>query len=321
MSRRWIPPRPSDLPDAPRPPEGAAAGLCVLASGSSGNCSVLVVPKRGGEGFERVILIDAGVSPSRTRKLLAERGIALRQVDDVVLTHLDNDHFHRGWKRISDWRPALRLHAGHVRRAEREHALLRRNEPFGGELALGDRVRATTELLAHDDLGVAAFRFEITGADGRVGTLGFATDLGRVTGGLVDRLRGVDTLAIESNYCPRLQAASDRPEFLKRRIMGGAGHLSNEEAADAVRRIGPREHAVFLHLSRQCNTPCRVAALHEGADYARTIASQEAPTRWVWVTPAPEAPVARPPRERSPLRMETMLLFAGEAAGTGAGRP
>ncbi len=68
-------------------------------------------------------------------------------------------------------------------------------------------------------------------------SLGFATDLGRPTDELVRRLHGVGTLAIESNYCPVLQRESPRPGFLKARIMGGAGHMSNEQCAKTVALI------------------------------------------------------------------------------------
>ncbi|MFT3685918.1 MAG: hypothetical protein QM783_13520 [Phycisphaerales bacterium] len=93
---------------------------------------------------------------------------------------------------------------------------------------------------------------------------------------------------IESNYCPKLQVASDRPEFLKRRIMGGRGHLSNDEAIDAIEAIAPREHVVLVHLSQQCNDPALVASLHRrrrgidaSSDSVLTISTQDAPTRWV----------------------------------------
>jgi hypothetical protein len=63
--------------------------------------------------------------------------------------------------------------------------------------------------------------------------------------------------------------------------MGGHGHLSNQEALSAVLLIEPRDHVVLLHLSRDCNDPAVVAALHAGSDYTLTITSQERPSRWV----------------------------------------
>ena len=100
------------------------------------------------------------------------------------------------------------------------------------------------------------------------GSLGFATDIGRASDALVDLLRGVDLLAIESNYDRDMQLGSARPKFLKDRIMGGRGHLSNEECVEAVRAIAfPDEpsQVVLLHLSRDCNHPDAVRALWDRA--------------------------------------------------------
>lgn len=325
------------LSQAFAPPHGAAAGLCVLASGSSGNCSVLAVlapaPDGGPPRPERVLLLDAGLSPARTRALLAERGIPLRAVDDVVLTHLDQDHFHSGWRSVSDCRATLRMHRRHLGRAQREGMLLARNEPFTDAVALGDRTTLLAALGEHDELGVATLRFCVRDAAG-VCHLGFATDLGRMTDALVRHLRGVDVLAVESNYCPRMQAESARPAFLKQRITGGRGHLSNEECARAVQEIGPRRHAVFLHLSRECNRPERVAALHEGAAYAWSISTQDEPTPWVWLMPRPadepggdpRADGVPPPAEgripprRTATDASQLSLFAAPPAGLDLGQ-
>lgn len=256
------------------------AHICVLASGSSGNCTVLRVLSQTGRP-ERTALIDAGLSPTRTRRLLADRGITLGEIDDIVLTHLDADHFHPGWRRVRDCRATLRLHRSHLGKADRRGLLLGRNDPFTGPFEIGP-ARVDPIMMSHDHLGVAAFRIETPGGN----TLGFATDLGRTTRDLVDHLAGVGVLAIESNYCPVMQAESDRPEFLKRRITGGAGHLSNDECAGAVRAIAPASTAVLLHLSRQCNTPALAARAHAGAPYDLIVSSQADPTGWVPLTPS-----------------------------------
>lgn len=287
---------PAPPPAFPEPDPGhAAAHLCVLASGSSGNCSVLRVRSDSGRPV-RTALLDAGISPTRTRRLLAERGIAIGEIDDIVLTHLDTDHFHPGWRRVRDCRATLRLHKRHLGKAQRRGLLLGRNDPFDDTFELGSGARIEPILMDHDDLGVAAFRVETACGN----TLGFATDLGRTTDELVAHLAGVGVLAIESNYCPELQAASDRPDFLKRRITGGAGHLSNEECAGAVRAIAPATAVVLLHLSRQCNTPGLAARAHDDAPYALTLAHQTEPTPWVPLTAGRERPpsvTVRPQRQ------------------------
>lgn len=270
----------SPAPLEPQPPTGGGAAMCVLASGSSGNCSLLRVWDDTGAPV-RTCLIDAGLSPRRTQALLLERGVALRDLDDIILTHLDTDHFHAGWRRHRDCHATLRLHQRHVARAQRRHSLLRRNEPFDGPVELAGGVVFEPVLLSHDELGVAAFRFDFPCG----GSLGFATDLGRATPELIDHVRGVGVLAIESNYDPVMQNESARPEFLKRRIMGGAGHLSNAECARAVGQIGPLGEVVLLHLSRQCNTPGLASEPHTGADYRLTLASQNEPTDWVRIGP------------------------------------
>ena len=294
-------PEPVHSGDAPR------AHLCVLASGSSGNCSVLRVVAESGRP-ERTILLDAGLSPTRTRRLLADRGIGLPEIDDIVLTHLDADHFHLGWRRVRDCRATLRLHRQHRGKAERRGLLLRRNEPFTGAFESGP-VRIDPIMMSHDHLGVAAFRIETACG----GSLGFATDLGRTTDAMIDHLAGVGTLAIESNYCPVMQADSDRPAFLKNRIMGGAGHLSNEECAQAVRTIAPAASVVLLHLSRQCNTPGLAARAHTDAPYELTISTQTEPTPWVPLaeaSPVSGRRAAAPPVVRVRPNAQGMLFSA-----------
>lgn len=244
--------------------------LRVLASSSSGNCSVLI----HGEGaLRRVTLIDCGLSPLRTRGLLARLGLDFSAIDEVLVTHFDGDHFHGGWARRLPPHVRLMVHRAHAARAASLGVPAERATVYDRPIDLRCGARATPTMLSHDALGVAAFRIEFGGA-----SLGYATDLGRVTSALVDALAGVDVLAIESNYCPELQRASPRPEFLKRRIMDGSGHLSNEQCADGVEQIGPRSHVVLLHLSRECNTPGRAAAGHRGRGYGLSIASPDEPS-------------------------------------------
>ncbi|PCI07878.1 hypothetical protein COB72_09435 [bacterium] len=272
--------------------EGAAGALCVLASGSKGNCAVLVVP-RTATTARRVILFDAGLSPSRTNGLLHARGIRSDEVDEIVFTHLDSDHCHSGWVNAirpgsvtGAWRATLRIHRMHMGRAERMGLLYSKTAPFDEAFEAAPGVRIESVMLSHDDLGVAVFRCEINLPDRDSASFGYATDLGHVTNEMVDHLRGVDVLAIESNYCPVMQANSGRPAFLQKRIMGGAGHLSNEESAAAVGRIAPREHVVLLHLSQQCNEPAIAMGNHqrfidEDAGRRCVISLQNEPTGWI----------------------------------------
>lgn len=274
-------------PDTRRTPLRAA--MCVLASGSRGNATVVRIESGGAT---RLTLVDAGLSPLRTRRLLAALGHTIDNLYDVVLTHLDSDHFHMGWIAGLPRHARVHVHTAHADRAMRCGLGSRRLGVFDAPFELHERVRVEPALLSHDELGVAAFRVRFGEAGAPTRDLGFATDVGRVSDELVDHLRGVEVLAIESNYCARLQRASDRPEYLKRRIMGGAGHMSNTECAEAVRRIGPRERVVLLHLSQQCNVPLLAASHHDGAPYELTVTSQNEPTPWIPLAGEP-APAER----------------------------
>lgn len=282
-------PSPESGPVLPAPPElPFAARLRVLSSGSEGNCALLEWVEYG---ESRRCLIDAGLSPRRTVRLLDECGCNLSGIPDVLLTHLDGDHAHRGWARARAGPMRLHVHRRHAAYA-RAHWPGLDVRPFEDAVDLGPVAYARTILMSHDDRGTVAFRFDFAcGA-----SLGYATDLGRATPGLIDLFRGVDVLALESNYCPRLQAVSGRPEHLKRRITSGAGHLSNEQSALAVAAIGPRFHVVLLHLSRDCNNPQRAAAAHAAARCPVTIAQSHAPTEWIAVPRGSGRPAVRIPQ-------------------------
>lgn len=231
-------------------------------------------------------LIDAGLSPRRTRRLLVQAGLGELPIEGVLLTHLDHDHWYPGWLNALPDRATVHLHRRHRGRAERLGLTYLRTRFFEDDVELTSGVVARPVLNHHDDLGTVAYRVEFPGG----GALGFATDVGRCTQELVEHLRGVDVLAIESNYCPAMQLASARPDFLKQRIMGGKGHLSNQQSARAVRGISPRRHVVLLHLSLECNTPETALAHHDHADVLVTISASDTPTPVIAVTPGESGP-------------------------------
>lgn len=231
-----------------------SAELCVIASSSSANCSLLRVRA---EGHTYVILIDAGLSPRRTNAFLAASNIA--HIDHVLLTHLDSDHWHNGWLAHMPAETTIHIHKRHRSRAERCGLSYLKTSLFESSFSLIPGLTVHPLLVAHDDLGAAAFVLHFTAQSRK---LGYATDTGTPTPTLCDHLRGVDVLAIESNYCPQMQLASTRPDFLKSRIMGGRGHLSNQQSARAVAAIAPKEALILLHLSRECNSRDAATLVH-----------------------------------------------------------
>lgn len=274
---------------APAFHHAASLSLAVLASSSAGNASVV----RGvdAQGVPFVFALDAGLSPKRTRASYEQLGIAMDQVQGVLLTHLDADHWHAGWLAALPDRTTLHLHARQLSRGERMGVTYLRTQLLAGEerdrpghgkgqfdLAPGVRVRWM--LNDHDDHGSVAFR--IDRCCGR--SVGYVTDLGNVSRQLVSLMQGVSVLAVESNYCPHMQAVSTRPAFLKERIMGGRGHLSNEQSAAFVRAVSPRDGVVLLHLSEECNRP-EVALEHHQHAVTTHVASPVACSPWLDASP------------------------------------
>ena len=290
-------------------------GFRVLGSGSRGNATLLRL--RGGAGRRpRHLLLDAGFSPRRTSARLAEEGLEPGELDAIVLTHADHDHLHPGWARVIEQRGipifAHRRHRARLLRDGIAGRMLRLFEsgpfhvPAGGE-ADPSAARLEPVMCDHDQTGSAAFLIEHGSA-----RLGWATDLGRVPPRLFERFRDLDVVAIESNYDPGRQAASDRPAFLKHRITGGTGHLANEQALEAVRRIATASpsglaRVVLLHLSRECNCPRLVLDLwrHRSPGLAERllITEQDRPSVWVDVVPSRDRD-----RDRDEIGRQAMLL-------------
>ena len=262
--------------------------VTILGSGSRGNSSVLSI---GG----RRILIDAGFSPRQTRLRMEscdltgpDEPCGLESIDGILLTHVDRDHFHPGWIAAANRMGIpVYLHRRHRHRPTRDglrgHVIeLFDEEHFdmlSRDVATPHAIRIEPVLCAHDGTGCCAFVMNVGGV-----RLGWATDVGNVPDMLLRRFTDLDGLAIESNYDPDLQWASDRPTFLKQRITGGSGHLSNDEAMAAVSMIARSSHLqsiALLHRSQQCNSEeCIESAVDSAIPHLRSrvvIATQDTP--------------------------------------------
>ena len=286
---------PGEAPtSSPKPPASGPhipLSASVLGSGSGGNSTVV---RFGNDAF----LIDAGFGPRTTNDRLKQLGLTVRDIKAVCLTHLDQDHFRPIWVRtLSEHGIRLFLHRWHRRHLDRVEGseMLHQanlvhffeNDAFTPVEQAG--LAITTVRLPHDDKGTSAFHVQTPHA-----RLGYATDLGHVPDAMIDSFAGVDVLMLESNYDPQMQLTSSRPVFLKKRIMGDHGHLSNEQALDACRRIADRsaqgnpQRIVLLHRSAQCNTAELVRRTFEqDARFADriVITQQRRKTPWIDVRP------------------------------------
>lgn len=253
--------------------------LISLASGSSGNCFYLSAgAARGG------ILIDAGLSAKRTCAVLRSFSVAPETVEAVLLTHSHADHASGAGTLAKllgipiygapETIDAIRGPAG-------PEADLR---AFDGPFSLAS-VEVVPFATPHDAEGSVGFR--LTAGER---SIGFATDLGEMTDGILARLRGVDLAVIESNYDEERLRTCVYPPVLKRRIRSGLGHLSNADAARAAVRLCRTGTSRFLlaHLSAESNLPelaletakdCLArAGYREGRDYRIRLARRDGPS-------------------------------------------
>lgn len=218
-----------------------------LASGSSGNALVIL------SGGTR-ILLDAGISCRRISAALAELGLGAGDLDAILITHTHTDH-------ISGLRTLLKRTDGPVwatARAGRE--LLYRLPEAEGRLCLAEPgtpfevgcCSVTAVTTSHDAPGACGYRLDT--ADGSVGIL---TDTGYITDQAAELLPGVDLAVLEANHDVETLRSGPYPYYLKQRILGLEGHLSNGDAAAFASLLAERgaSEIVLAHLSRENNTP------------------------------------------------------------------
>ncbi len=221
--------------------------LCVLGSGSKGNCTFI-------ESGTTRILIDAGLSATQIENRLASLGVAAQTIQAICITHDHVDHYQGARVFCNRWGTHLYANRKTMQGIIRSHAL------FSG---LHWHLFQTGELFRIGEIGIQSFHISHDASDpvGFILTLGstrigFCTDLGTVTESVYEALEPCAVIVLESNHDPRMVAASDRPEANKIRIAGKKGHLSNQESARfAVRlaKAGNLKRVYLAHLSEECS--------------------------------------------------------------------
>ena len=215
-----------------------------LGSGSAGNCFYF-------ESDGTAILVDAGLGVRETKKRLISLGLDVEKVSAIVVTHEHSDHVH-GAQRIARkhdipiYCTEGTLNAAGFDTDETPVVLFENNTTFQiGEL----NVHARKTI--HDAADSACFVIE--SRDGA--RAGIASDLGYVNDEVRRHLTDCDGLFFESNHDLDMLRTGSYPWSLKRRIMSRYGHLSNDDAINAIERmLGPATRTLCLiHLSQKNN--------------------------------------------------------------------
>lgn len=223
-----------------------------LASSSKGNAYVV---EQGGA----VILIDDGLAYRTLKSRLSEIGLSPESVTGILITHSHTDHT-SGLVTFVRHHPSVPLYANTMTAETIICELGVPEESFicfenGQDFEIGP-FSISAFSVPHDTSDPVGYLVRVSEEE-RTVTYFHATDIGSPLDSIGLKLHDADMATLESNHDPVLLRESGRPPMLIRRIAGRSGHLSNDEAAELVRKFAsPRLHHLYLaHLSMDCNSP------------------------------------------------------------------
>lgn len=223
------------------------AKFCTLFSGSSGNCTFISDGKTN-------LLIDAGVSASRICLSLASIGYSPSDIDGILLTHEHSDHISGVGNLSRNHSISVYANKGTMEKTSAhcgwiydDHIhIFKTNEKFN----IGD-IEVFPFSISHDTVDPVGYTFRFGGKYYSV-----ATDMGCVTDLVLKHLCRSEAVLIESNHDVEMLKNGPYPYFLKNRILGTRGHLSNENAALLATQLAKwgAKHITLGHLSEKNNT-------------------------------------------------------------------
>lgn len=218
-----------------------------LYSGSSGNCALV----RAGQQY---LLVDMGKSCRTTLAALKSLELPVSDCAGILITHEHSDH-------VAGLDTFLKKHplpvygcADTLDMLESRGTLppaVERTAIDGQTVEVGG-FTVTCFPTSHD---VPCCGYRIRTPDGRV--MALATDLGVLTGVVIDNLSGCDLVALEANYDAFSLHGGPYPYYLKVRIASDRGHLDNKACAAEILELiqdGCKKFAL-CHLSQTNNSP------------------------------------------------------------------
>jgi len=219
--------------------------LSSLNSGSNGNCYYI------GNGKEAV-LIDAGLSCRETERRMMRLGLSLRHIKAIFITHEHTDHI-RGAEVLSRKYsiPVYITEATYLHSRMKLDPLLMRSFTAGTPVEVGE-FSVFPFPKQHDASEPHSFTVSADGI-----TAGVFTDLGTACETVAHHLSHCHAAFLEANYDEGMLDRGRYPLYLKRRIRGPEGHLSNNQALELfVNHRSPHLQLLLLsHLSAENNHP------------------------------------------------------------------
>ncbi|MEJ6399946.1 MBL fold metallo-hydrolase [Nicoliella lavandulae] len=222
--------------------------VSILSSGSSGNVTYL-------QTDQHQILLDAGLSGIKIRRLLKQIGRTIEDIDMIFVSHEHSDHA-KGVGILARRCPNIQVYAnqetwdampaslGKIPRSQRNVF------PIGSIETFGD-LTVESMGVSHDAAGEQCYLFRQ--ADKQFVMI---TDTGYISESIQHHIKNATALALECNYDVEMLMNGPYSWPLKQRILCDTGHMSNEdEAAVLANVIGDDTEAVFIvHRSHHNNT-------------------------------------------------------------------
>lgn len=219
--------------------------IASLNSGSNGNCYYI-----GNE--HEAVLIDAGISCRETEKRMNRLGLEMGKVKAIFVSHEHSDHI-TGVPGISKkFQLPVYITASTLRDACIPLQDYLVNEFSAGSSVLIGRLQVTAFVKCHDAIDPHSFII----SDGKT-QVGVFTDIGNCCKEVITHFQSCHAVFLESNYCEDMLAKGNYPYYLKKRISGDTGHLSNRQALELFRKYRGKQltHLILSHLSRNNNSP------------------------------------------------------------------
>lgn len=225
--------------------------IASLNSGSNGNCYYV-----GND--QEAVLVDVGISCREVERRMQRLHLDVRKVRAIFISHEHTDHISGVAVTANKYNLPVYITASTFR-----HACIRLNVPVISFNAVHPVVI--------DGLSVHAFpkhhdasdphSFVVTSSTGV--SIGIFTDIGNPCRELVYHFRQCHGAFLESNYDEEMLMKGRYPYFLKKRISGGLGHLSNTQAFQLFteHRSSFMSHLLLSHLSKENNCPRLVEEL------------------------------------------------------------
>jgi Metal-dependent hydrolases of the beta-lactamase superfamily I len=243
--------------------------LCLLRSGSSGNCTLV-------KQNTTTILLDAGgLSQVGFRNALEEVAVAVSALDAAVVSHTHSDHLNQA--ALSLFRKyGIPLWVHYENMAVIQDMLKKYHckgvavHCFSNEAFSVKDITLLPFPVNHDARETTS-GFKMWATDDPDKCVSYATDLGCFPDNLLDYFVDSTGIVLEANHdIDLLWNNPFRPFFHKKRVASDVGHLSNAQAAEALVKICRASrlhplHIVLSHLSKDHNSP-EMALEHIGRE-------------------------------------------------------